>query len=1597
VTRRPLPLERIRGLDLTPEGGLTSDEAAERRRRYGPNDISDRPPRAVLDLLRDTGRDPMIWFLLATGALYAGLGQVAEALTLLLAILPLAGMDAFLHRRTSASMEGLRRGLAATARVLRDGAVLDLPSRDIVPGDLVVVPAGRSVPADGLLIAGRGVQVDESALTGESFPAPKRPLSRLPEESAEPLVDGDHWLLAGTRLLTGEATLRVVYTAAETLHGEVVRSASPGARARTPLQRAIARLVRRLVMAAAAVCAAIAAARLLQGHGWLDATVSAVTLATAAPAGGLVVTLTSSDAAVVELVTPTVTVPAGSFGANGSVRGRAIGSATVTASRTDYSSASSLVTATALLNILETSLTVRPSFPQPITVRLDSGGSAIAAPAPGVIVSLVPGNTGCVTTNAPVTIATGLISVQATVSYGGTATLPCTTTLRAESPGVTPETINITVQPDPGITLFSLPSSVGAGLQYGTFSGSLGEANHGGVTVRVTSSNPSVLLLSRTATAAGAPFVDIPVADNQTSFSYVLHGVENVVADATVTASSASFQSATGTVHVVQPAIEIGGLTTSTTSLSPVAPFVARIGVPAGSPTNSFVSPVQVVRVGGQAVTVSVNNSNGNVAQLTNSAGAAQSQTVMIAAGQSQSPSSVATGGVAFDPISPGSTSVSVTATGVIPMTSATVGVTVTAPGIQLFSLPTVVGSGLQYGTFSGQLGGADHQGVDVRIASSNPNILKVSPNATTGGTDSISIHLNPGSISFSYYIHGMEGATGEATLTVSASGFTTATGTAQVATPGIEIGGLPATTTSLAASDAFVARVGILAGSVNNTFVSPAQAVRVGGTPLTVTFTNSNSDVAQLVTATTTGQTATVTIAVGQTQSPGTAATGGVEFDPRGGGSTTVAGSAPGTVPTTAATRSVSVTAPAIQLFSLPASVGSGLQYGSFSGQLGGSQHGGVSVHIASSNPNVLRIAKDSSTAGTDALDIRLENGDISFSYWIQGVEGATGPATITATAPGFTSAQGTANVLQPALHLVGLATSLTSLAANDVFAAQIGVLNGTTITAQSLRPGAASVTATITSSNAAVGQLTTSTGTAQTRTVSIVAGQSQSPGTVATGGIEFDPTGGGTTTVSASIPGFLAAPDASVNVTVTAPGIQLFSLPATVGSGLQYGSFSGQLGGSQHNGLTVRITSSNPSVLKVSATAAQEGRDFVDLPVAAGGISFSYWIHGMERVTGGVTLTVSAPGFTDATGTAFVVQPGIELAGLLTSTTTLSVNDPFTVRTGVPAGSAPNTFISPAQEVRIGGENVVVTITNGTAAAGQLVTAAGADQSRTVTITPGNSLSPGTVAAGGIEFDPLNAGQTTVVASAPGFTQTGAASSQVTVSAPGITLFSLPVSVGSGLMYGSMSGQLGAGGHSGVTVRLTSSNPDVMRLSTTASQVGAASVDITLNPGNVSFSYWIHGMEGAVGDTTITATAPGFVTEIGTVHIVQPGLDILSLASSISATAASDPFVVRVGVPQADGRSVSLAQSVRAGSALTVTVTTSTVGVGQLVTLAGGAASRTITIAAGASQSAGTVAAGGIEFDPLTAGTTTINATIPGVITTDDGTVVVVVGGAP
>ncbi|HEU5320924.1 MAG TPA: HAD-IC family P-type ATPase, partial [Methylomirabilota bacterium] len=277
---RTLPLARM------PQGwrsgrGLDAADVEARRRRHGANDIVEAPPGAWWQLLAETARDPMLGFLAVTAVLYLVVGQRVEAATLFAAIAPLVGLDLFLHRRTGASTRTLAGRLAATARVVRNGGPVELAAPALVPGDLVLAGPGEPVPADGVIVGGADLQVDESTLTGEAYPVAKRPLAAEPA-GEEPAVADEAWAFAGTRVLTGTARVRVVFTGAETLYGEIVRSATAGARGPTPLQSAIQGLVRVLVVVAAVLCVILAVARLRQGHGWLDALVSAVTLASAA-------------------------------------------------------------------------------------------------------------------------------------------------------------------------------------------------------------------------------------------------------------------------------------------------------------------------------------------------------------------------------------------------------------------------------------------------------------------------------------------------------------------------------------------------------------------------------------------------------------------------------------------------------------------------------------------------------------------------------------------------------------------------------------------------------------------------------------------------------------------------------------------------------------------------------------------------------------------------------------------------------------------------------------------------------------------------------------------------------------------------------------------------------------------------------------------------------------------------------------------------------------------------------------------------------------------------------------------------------------------
>ncbi len=278
-----LPLLRI-NQNLSANWNLSSTEAEKRRAQYGNNDIVEASTNRWHQIIEDTSKDPMIWFLVGTSFLFALLGDYQQTIILLIATIPLIGMDAFLHWRTQASTSSLSQHLATYASVIRDDTERSVPANTLVPGDLVLIKAGDYFPADGILIKGENLQTEESSLTGESLPVSKQILSPSSQFTTDnnPYIDYPHWGFAGTRLLTGEAWLRVAYTGKESLYGEITHSIVETQQVRTPLQIAINKLILLLIFLASTTCIILAVVRYLQGFGFVDAILSAATLAVAA-------------------------------------------------------------------------------------------------------------------------------------------------------------------------------------------------------------------------------------------------------------------------------------------------------------------------------------------------------------------------------------------------------------------------------------------------------------------------------------------------------------------------------------------------------------------------------------------------------------------------------------------------------------------------------------------------------------------------------------------------------------------------------------------------------------------------------------------------------------------------------------------------------------------------------------------------------------------------------------------------------------------------------------------------------------------------------------------------------------------------------------------------------------------------------------------------------------------------------------------------------------------------------------------------------------------------------------------------------------------
>ncbi len=267
-------------LGVAPGSGLAPDEAARRLEADGPNTLPEQGSRGLLELVVEQFRDVMILLLLAAAVVSGIVGDLVDTVAIVVILLLNATIGVVQGRRAERALEALRAMAAPRALVRRGGDVLDVPSADVVVGDVVVLEAGAVVPVDVRLTEVAALRLAEAVLTGESVPVDKsvRPL----DDPQTPVAERTCMAWRGTEVSAGRGVGIAVATGPDTELGRVADLLAEAEQARTPLQRRLAHLSQRLALAVVVISGVVFVSGLLRGEDPLEMLLTAVSLAVAA-------------------------------------------------------------------------------------------------------------------------------------------------------------------------------------------------------------------------------------------------------------------------------------------------------------------------------------------------------------------------------------------------------------------------------------------------------------------------------------------------------------------------------------------------------------------------------------------------------------------------------------------------------------------------------------------------------------------------------------------------------------------------------------------------------------------------------------------------------------------------------------------------------------------------------------------------------------------------------------------------------------------------------------------------------------------------------------------------------------------------------------------------------------------------------------------------------------------------------------------------------------------------------------------------------------------------------------------------------------------
>jgi len=857
---------------------------------------------------------------------------------------------------------------------------------------------------------------------------------------------------------------------------------------------------------------------------------------------------------------------------------------------------------------------------------------------------------------------------------------------------------------------------------------------------------------------------------------------------------------------------------------------------------------------------------------------------------------------------------VTVTLTGDPSLVTITSSVVVPAGATQPTSQPQVTGVGLGSATITATAPGYTPASQTVQVNATlvfSPPSLNITGTATQNLTLTLSAPAPAGGVTINIHSDNVGVATVPATVQI-AAGATTAT---------VPVTGAGAGTTTIRASAPNVAEAtASVTVSQGTILLQSGIQVPVGQSvafPVTLSAPAPAGGVSVVLSSSDTSRvavTASVVVPAGATTPTSPAVVTGV-----GAGTASISASAQGFGQSAQAVTAFVPSGPAITVGS--ATVGQNLQAPVVIQLAQAVPAGGITLTVASADPTRMLVAARETFAGSGSINLQIPEGVTSVTVIAQALAGS-GTVGLNASAPGYSPGSGTITLAPSGFVFVGPGGPVANFNSDQGVATPIPVsaarldASGNFAAIQQVRAGF-SVAVNLSSSDTNVGTISspvTFNGPSDTLQATFTA---------------VNP--GGTTLTIATPSGFTTpGSNTSVQAQVNPTTLTIQQTDLTVGQNLQTDARVVLVGTAPGGGLTVTVTSNDPSRLLLSTDPTAAGSQSIQLVVAGGGRQTpTFYVQALAN-SGTATYTASAPGFGSATQTVTFGPSGFVLAspfglGANFFTTTGAANSTLTVFSALLDSSS--NFVT-TQSVR-GGFSASVPVTSGNTAVGTITVSP-------VTVSGGSSN-------GITAFHPVANGTSQITAGVPsGFaTPANARTLTATVSTPNIAITD-GVTVGQNL---ELAGQITLGQPAppgGLVVTLTSADATKLLLSSSATTAGSGTIQVTVPEGTSNGQYFLQAL-GNSGTVNYTASAPGYNPKTATITLTPSGLVLSSpTGRNFSTTVATGPTPFFLSTAPLDAANNPIGtQPLRGGFSLSVTLTNSNPGAGTIpspVTISGG-----------------------------------------------------------